>query len=98
MSWEADGSRWIGEIKVTRYLSVDEAFRTALGQLLVYANTQFSAPPTMVMFLDRIPREALLRLAERLSIAVVVESASGAFALRTVTSSSELERLFPPQE
>ena len=34
--WEHGGVTWIGEVKLTRYLSAAEAFRTALGQLLVY--------------------------------------------------------------
>ena len=33
--WERDGQTWIGEVKLTRYLTPAEAFRVALGQLLV---------------------------------------------------------------
>jgi hypothetical protein len=40
----------IGEVKLTAYLSRDEAFRTALGQLLVCAFCQLLHPPVMVMW------------------------------------------------
>lgn len=64
--WEHAGQMWIGDVKLTRYLTAAEAFRAALGQLLVYGATQFSEPPRMVMFLDQSPDGRLLRLAERL--------------------------------
>jgi hypothetical protein len=66
--WEDSGQTWIGEVKLTRYLSRAEAFRMALGQLLVYCATQFSQTPRMVMFLDQPPDNSLLSLAERLGI------------------------------
>ena len=75
--WEHGGVTWIGEVKLTRYLSAAEAFRTALGQLLVYGATHFSEAPRMVMFLDQTPGERLLRLADTLGIAVVVETTPG---------------------
>jgi hypothetical protein len=77
--WERGGETWIGEVKLTRYLMAAEAFRAALGQLLVYGATQFTEPPRMVMFLDQSPGERLLRLAERLGVAVVVETVVGCF-------------------
>ena len=55
----------------------------------------FTAPPRMVMFLDQSPGEALLRLAERLGIAVVVEAAVGVFELYSPPLDSELTRMFP---
>ena len=69
------------------YLSAAEAFRTALGQLLVYGATHFSEAPRMVMFLDQTPGERLLRLADTLGIAVVVETTPGVFELRSALSS-----------
>ncbi len=68
-----DGRLFIAEIKVTTYLRLDEAFRTALGQLLVYGHTKVREPHSLVMFLDARPSSALLELAGRLEIAVVVE-------------------------
>jgi hypothetical protein len=68
--WEHAGVTWIGEVKLSRYLTAAEAFRIALGQLLVYGATQFSEAPGMVMFLDEKPGDALLRLAERLGVVV----------------------------
>ena len=81
MRWEHGGLTWIGEVELTRYLSVGEAFRAALGQLLVYRATHFSEAPGMVMFLDQ-SQERLMQLAERLEVAVVVEASLGVFELR----------------
>jgi 5-methylcytosine-specific restriction protein A len=62
--WERDfvdvrftlnGVDFIGEIKVTSYLTLDEAFRTALGQLLFYGHMQFAGMPGLIMLLDRAP-------------------------------------------
>ena len=89
-----DGQLFIGEIKVTGYLRLEEAFRIALGQLLVYAHTKFASPPRMVMFLDRRPSDALLRLAATLRVAVVVEHEPG-WALANVTD-ARLARVFTP--
>ena len=50
--WEHGRETWNGEVKLTRYLTASEAFRAALGQLLVYGATQFTEPPRMVMFLE----------------------------------------------
>ena len=80
--WEKDfidvmfsmgSARFIGEIKVTGYLRLDEAFRTALGQLLEYAHLKFNEPPGLVMLLDRDLDERRLALATKLGIAVIVE-------------------------
>jgi hypothetical protein len=93
--WEHGGRTWIGEVKLPRYLTAAEAFRAALGQLLVYGATQFVEPPRMVMFLDQSPGEALLRLAERLGVVVVVETVLGAFELQARPLDSVLTRMFP---
>jgi hypothetical protein len=83
----------IGEIKVTSYLSIDEAFRTALGQLLFYAHLRCENLPAMVMFLDRRPHPDRINLASRLGIAVVAEDASR-FVLLNPDSFPDLSRLF----
>ena len=95
--WEHAGQTWIGEVKLTQYLTAAEAFRAALGQLLVYGAIQFTEPPRMVMFLDQSPGEPLLRLAERLGVAVVVETSLGIFELQSTPMDSELTRMFPAQ-
>ena len=79
---------------MTGCLSVEEAFRAALGQLLVYGATHFSEAPRMVMFLDQSPEDRLLRLADRLGVAVVVEVSLGVFELRSAPRDSELARVF----
>ena len=48
----------------------------------------------MVMFLDQKPGEPLLRLAERLGVAVVVETPLGVFELHSAPLDSELARMF----
>ena len=63
--------RHIGEIEVTGYLRAEEAFRAALGQLLVYGRLKFQRPPRMLMLLDHRPVDALLELATSLGISVV---------------------------
>lgn len=101
--WELDfidvqfklgGQPFIGEIKTTGYLSWDEAFRTALGQLLVYAHVRFDRPPAMVMFLDADPGTKRTALATRLGIAVVVEVKEGRYGLLNPTVAPSLGELF----
>ena len=45
--FQLEGHTFIGEVKVTTYLSLDEAFRTALGQLLFYGHVGFEKPPEL---------------------------------------------------
>ena len=47
------------------------------------------------MFLDQKPGEPLLRLAERLGVAVVVETALGRFELQPTSGESQLRGIFP---
>jgi hypothetical protein len=81
-TWEQDfidvqftigDARYIGEIKVTGAMRPEEAFRTALGQLLDYAHLRFPSPPGMIMFLDCQLDPARVHLAAELGIAVVSE-------------------------
>jgi hypothetical protein len=43
---------FIGEIKVTRNLTLAQAFRAALGQLLEYGHLLFAEPPHLIIFLS----------------------------------------------
>jgi hypothetical protein len=52
-------------------LTLAQAFRTALGQLLEYGHLLFAEPPNLIMFLDQKPDERRLQLASDLKIAVV---------------------------
>jgi hypothetical protein len=90
----ASSHRFIGEIKVTGWLTLEQAFRLALGQLYEYAHMKFSEPVEMVMLLDRSPGEARLQLATQLSIAVVVEQGSN-FSLLNSVSVPQLSTIFP---
>lgn len=88
---------FIGEIKVTSYMTVVEAFRAALGQLLVYGHTKVDEPHCLVMFLDAIPPSSLLELADRLGIAVVIE-ANESYTLANKTETAALHSAFPSRE
>ena len=41
---------FIGEIKVTTHLTLDEAFRLTLGQLPVYGHLRFNRLPGLTIF------------------------------------------------
>jgi hypothetical protein len=84
----------IGEIKVTGYLRAEEAFRAALGQLLVYGRLKFQQPPQMLMLLDHRPIEPLLELASSLGISVVAKSADRFELLTTDVDRTALTALF----
>lgn len=61
-------------IKVTTHLSVAEAFRGALGQLIEYAHLRPESPPGMVMFLNHWPDGRRVALATKYDITVVAEA------------------------
>jgi transcription termination/antitermination protein NusA len=67
------GRVFIGEVKVTTYLSVVEAFRAALGQILDYARATSEESPGAVIFLDQQLDRERTDLATKLGIAVVVQ-------------------------
>jgi hypothetical protein len=72
VSFSLSKEDFIGEIKVTRNLTLAQAFRAALGQLLDYGYVRTGKPPQMVMFLDQPLDQQRLRLASLLKVAVVV--------------------------
>ncbi len=90
--------RYIGEIKVTGYLNPEEAFRTALGQLLVYGHLRFEQCPDLVMFLDHRPVDQLLHVATRYGISVVAEQDGHYEVLNPAGTQPALVRLFHSAE
>ena len=85
---------YIGEIKVTRNLSIAQAFRSALGQVIEYAYTLFDPLPRMIVFLDQELDTARLRIATALGISVVV-LVEGTFRLQnSEISTGELRGIF----
>lgn len=92
--WMQDGKSVIGEVKVTGYLTLDQAFRAALGQLLFYAHVQFDDSPLMVMFLDGQPDDRRLALARRLGVVVIAETTPNAFLFCNGSDVPSLRRLF----
>jgi len=86
---------FIGEVKVTNWLSVDEAFRIALGQILDYAHTRRADKPGLIIFLDKnVDDERRLSLATTLGIAVVVERSKGDYEILNPKVSESLASLF----
>jgi hypothetical protein len=94
VSFSVDGESFIGEIKVTRNLTLAQAFRAALGQLLEYGHLLFAEPPNLIMFLDQKPDERRLQLASVLSIAVVVGDGEGFVLLNPDGSRPYLSKIF----
>lgn len=92
--WIQDGQQVIGEVKLTGYLTLDQAFRTALGQLLCYAHLQFDAPPLMVMFLDKQPDQKRLALARQLGVVVVAEPVPSSFIFCEGFEAPSIRQLF----
>ena len=84
---------FIGEIKVTGWLRLEEAFRVALGQLLEYGHLRFEHRPGLVMFLDQTLDVRRVRLASDLGVAVVSE-VNGAYLLVNPATAPELQTLF----
>lgn len=85
---------YIGEIKVTRNLTLPQAFRAALGQLLEYGHLLFARPPRLVMFLDQRLDAKRLQLASLLNIAVVYGNNSE-FVLLNPEADLALPPVFP---
>lgn len=81
-AWERDhidvefsfGSQlFIGEIKTTNYLTPEEAFRIAIGQILFYAETKYDKRPSPLVMFDCEVDKVWVALASRLGIGVVSE-------------------------
>ena len=68
-------------VSCQQYLTLDEAFGTALGQLLFYGHMQFDSMPGLVMLLDRAPDAQRIAVASKLGVSVVVERQPGSFEL-----------------
>jgi hypothetical protein len=94
VSFSVKGESYIGEIKVTRNLTLAQAFRAALGQLLEYAHLLFSELPRMVMFLDQKLDDRRLRLASVLKIAVVMGNDTGFVLLNPEAADLHLKKIF----
>ena len=86
---------FIGEVKVTNWLSIDEAFRISLGQILDYAHTRVTDKPGLVIFLDKnVDEQRRLDLATKLGIAVVVERGKSDYVVLNPDVSESLASLF----
>jgi Domain of unknown function (DUF3427) len=86
--------KFIGEIKVTRNLTLSQAYRAAIGQLLDYNDMLIEKASQMVMFLDQRLDERRLKLASMLRIAVVILDAEEFTLLNPDTAAPALAVLF----
>lgn len=94
VSFSVDGMDFIGEIKVTRNLTLAQAFRTALGQLLEYGHLLFAKLPQLIMFLDQKPDDRRLQLASDLKIAVISENDARFVLLNPESCDPCLKKIF----
>jgi hypothetical protein len=82
--------KFIGEIKVTRNLTLPQAFRTALGQVIEYGHLLFSELPHMIMFLDQVLDSDRIKIATKYGITVIVLSEDEFRVLNPSTCPPEL--------
>src|SRR5215813_8927725 len=94
VSFSVGRESFIGEIKVTRNLTLPQAFRAALGQLLEYSHLLFTEPPNRIMFLDQRLDDQRLQLATALNIAVVVGDDAEFVLLNPDGASQCLSKIF----
>ena len=94
VSFSLGDEDFIGEIKVTRNLTLSQAFRAALGQLLDYSYVRSGKPPQMVMFLDQPLDQPRLKLASLLKIAVVVSEDERFLLMNPDDATSPLRTIF----
>jgi len=94
VSFSVDRESFIGEIKVTRNLTLPQAFRAALGQFLEYSHLLFTEPPNRIMFLDQKLDDRRLQLATALNIAVVLGDDAEFVLLNPDGGSRSLSKIF----
>jgi hypothetical protein len=88
----------IGEIKVTTHLTAQQAFRTAIGQVLDYAHALYKTAPVMIAFFDVRIDQQRVQLASKLGIAVVTEKNCDFVLENPQVMPKELAAVFTPGE
>ena len=95
VDFSSGSDRFIGEVKVTNWLSIGEAFRIALGQILDYGSAPVGKKAEPIIFLDQeVPESYRIELATRLGISVVAERARGTYTLQNPGVNKELAAIF----
>jgi hypothetical protein len=95
VEFSSGSDRFIGEVKVTNWLSIGEAFRIALGQILDYGCDPARKNAKLIIFLDKEVKESRrIQLATRLGISVVAERAPRTYVLQNPEVKNGLEELF----
>jgi len=95
VTFTIDGKQFIGEIKVTRNLTVPQAFRTALGQVIEYGHLLFPEVPQMIIFLDQVLDAERLRIATKFEITVIALSEGKFVILNPSVCPPELLAVMP---
>ena len=88
------GQPFIGEIKVTTNLTLPQAFRTALGQVIEYAHLLFPQLPHMIIFLDQVLDSRRLAIASAYGITVIASTDDVFRLLNPSTAPPELLTAF----
>src|SRR4051794_3290940 len=88
------GEKFIGGIKVTRNLTLSQAFRAAIGQALDYNDMLPEKPAQMMIFLDQPLDARRLRLASMLQIAVIASDEDQFVLMNPDTPSPALRDIF----
>jgi len=94
VSFSLDGNDYLGEVKVTNWLSTAEAFRIALGQILDYGSASKTESPRLIIFLDKELDARRIKLASALGVAIVISNQKKRFALENPNIDPALAGLF----
>lgn len=95
VEFEIGSERFIGEIKVTKnWLSIEEAFRIALGQILDYGHAHSEDEPKLLVMFDRTVDSRHVQLADALNVGVVFELTKGRFKILNPKTVPALEKIF----
>ena len=85
---------YIGEIKVTRNLTIAQAFRTAFGQVVEYRFLRSTNNPNMIIFLDQQLDAQRTKIASVHQISVVAQVGEEFLLLNPEIATAELADLF----
>ena len=95
VSFSLGSDLFLGEVKLTNWLTIGEAFRIALGQILDYDCLGRTKSAGLVIFLDQeVKDRQRIELATRLGVAIVFERDSGIFILQNPEVNALLKELF----
>jgi hypothetical protein len=95
VAFKIAGKEFIGEIKVTRNLTLPQAFRAPLGQVIEYGHLLFPELPHLIIFLDQVLDPKRVAIASAYGISVAIAQEEGFRVLNPGISPPELLAVFP---